>query len=248
MIYAIGDIHGCLDELLTMMDRISFDKEKDRLYFVGDYIDRGLKTYQMFRWLEKNVAEKCFFFVRGNHEQEYVAYIDLLNSVDSDRTILETATMLHDRSEYFHYYGTVRGLIRNNKVNIITLSRWADMFRCMPTNYKIDVNGQMVIVVHAGYNPGLSDNDKEEFELYARENAYLSGGEENTIIIAGHTPTLIKDTFVYNDGEVFKYYNQDKKCTFYDIDCGCVFKGADPRAKLACIRLDDQEIFYVKQL
>ena len=244
MVYVLGDIHGCIDELMAMLKRISFNKETDNLYFVGDYIDKGPGTYQVLRWLEKNYTEKSILFVRGNHEQEFVAYIDLLNSLDSDKTILETATMLHERSEYFDYYGTVRKLIKENKVNIFTLSRWADMFRSMPTNYIFDVKGQKVIVVHAGYNPNLYGDDKEEFELYARENAYTSGGDKNAVIIAGHTPTLVKDTFVYNDGQVFKHFDPKNRCTFYDIDCGCVYKRADPRAKLACIRLDDYEIFY----
>ena len=40
-------------------------------------------------------------------------------------------------------------------------------------------------------------------------------------------------------------YNAGKDCVFYDIDCGCAFRDRDPDAKLACIRLEDEKIFYI---
>ena len=40
-LYAIGDIHGSLDALERLMEKINPDLQRDRLLFVGDYIDRG---------------------------------------------------------------------------------------------------------------------------------------------------------------------------------------------------------------
>jgi serine/threonine protein phosphatase 1 len=40
-LYAIGDIHGSLESLERLMDKINPDLNRDRLVFVGDYIDRG---------------------------------------------------------------------------------------------------------------------------------------------------------------------------------------------------------------
>ena len=40
MIYAIGDIHGCLDPLRRLMDQIH-PSETDEVVFMGDYVDRG---------------------------------------------------------------------------------------------------------------------------------------------------------------------------------------------------------------
>ncbi|MEE9566474.1 MAG: metallophosphoesterase, partial [Desulfobacteria bacterium] len=39
-ILAIGDIHGCLDKLISLMGIIDMDPKKDTLVFIGDYIDR----------------------------------------------------------------------------------------------------------------------------------------------------------------------------------------------------------------
>ena len=85
----------------------------------------------------------------------------------------------------------------------------------------------------------------EQFYLYAREESCQSGGVPHGVIIAGHTPTIIKETFAYNMGNVFQYYDKAKDCMFYDIDCGCVFRNREPNAKLACICLDDSKIFYI---
>ncbi len=63
--YVVGDIHGCLKELLFGLDRIGFNKDVDRLLCVGDLIDRGEDSYGVVKLLD----EPWFFSVRGNHEQ-----------------------------------------------------------------------------------------------------------------------------------------------------------------------------------
>lgn len=85
------------------------------------------------------------------------------------------------------------------------------------------------VVVHAGYTEELKDieasfSGKEEFYLYAREESLKMGGKRHGMVIAGHTPTVSKGTFAYNKGKVFRYYDRDADCVFYDIDCGCVHK------------------------
>lgn len=71
--FAIGDIHGCYDELMALykklQNEVHLNPEEDILVFVGDYIDRGLKTKsvisQMIRW-QKKYPHWQFLF--GNHE------------------------------------------------------------------------------------------------------------------------------------------------------------------------------------
>ena len=86
-----------------------------------------------------------------------------------------------------------------------------------------------------------------DFALYAREDSYKKGGIEHGMVIAGHTPTIAKGTFSYNDGKVFRYYDKTKDCIFYNIDCGCSYKDKRKNARLACIRLEDEKIFYTDE-
>lgn len=243
MFYVIGDIHGCYDNFVQMLDLIEFEPGFDKLFLVGDYIDRGPQSYQMLQWIEENHTYDCYNLVRGNHEQEFVAYVDLLNSVDDTLSLKEIYEQLNNRSEYYDMYGTLGKLIADGHTDKLTT--WADIFRSMPTYYLFHYNRQDYIVTHAGYKQGMSQEDRVDFNLYARDNAYTEGGRRRTTIIAGHTPTLVKGEFSYNNGNVFEYKNDELQCMFYNIDCGCCFRNKDPRGKLACIRLDDKQIFYI---
>lgn len=40
-VYVIGDLHGCLDLLWELLDEVGFDRNRERLFPVGDLIDRG---------------------------------------------------------------------------------------------------------------------------------------------------------------------------------------------------------------
>lgn len=63
--FVIGDLHGCYDELMSLLKYVSFDRTKDRLFSTGDLIDRGPKPKECLSLLK----EKWFFSVFGNHEE-----------------------------------------------------------------------------------------------------------------------------------------------------------------------------------
>lgn len=63
--FAVGDIHGCLDELISLLAHARFNPKRDRLFSVGDLVDRGPRSADTLELLEK----PWFFAVRGNHEQ-----------------------------------------------------------------------------------------------------------------------------------------------------------------------------------
>jgi len=62
--YAVGDIHGHFSRLQAALDRIGFDPRRDRLFSVGDLVDRGPQNEQALKWL----GQPWFFAVQGNHE------------------------------------------------------------------------------------------------------------------------------------------------------------------------------------
>ncbi|MFM0163799.1 metallophosphoesterase [Paraburkholderia sediminicola] len=63
--FAVGDVHGVFSKLSRALDAIKFDPAVDRLFSVGDLVDRGPESDQALDWL----AHPWFHAVRGNHEQ-----------------------------------------------------------------------------------------------------------------------------------------------------------------------------------
>ena len=262
--YVMSDLHGCYDEFISMLNKIQFS-QNDILVCAGDYIDRGTKNFEMMKWIMN--APDNVVFVRGNHDEEYAANIDIMKNICNkaelnpgdmadSKTLYQAVTLLCKESgnSFFDYYGTIGKLINDENVAFSELCRWSDKISEMPYFHTMMIGDRTCIVVHAGYIENLEEADTEEtynsledFYLYARDDAYMCGGIEHGIIIAGHTPTTADQEFPYNDGNVYRMYDEDRDCIFYDIDCGCALSMVRPNAKLSCIRLEDEEIFYVSR-
>ena len=255
--YVMSDLHGCFDEFQSLLEKIRFTDE-DRLILGGDLIERGPKNYEMLRWLEQ-IPENVFP-VLGNHEDEFARNVRLMTGICTqlgEDTADPYATamicgMAEERSLFFDYYGSIRGLIQEHAVTLNDFNRWSEMFRTWPCQRTVQIRNREFIIVHAGYIEDLSllpkpgqYSDLREFNLYAREEAYLYGGKAHATIISGHTPTVIRHSFTSNNGNVFRYHDEDRDCVIYDIDCGGVFRyWGETESKFACICLDDETVTY----
>ncbi|MEN6620280.1 MAG: metallophosphoesterase family protein, partial [Smithella sp.] len=74
--FAIGDIHGCLDKLQKLINKLPINKELDTLVFIGDYIDRGSFSKEVIDYVI-NLRSRFNNVVclSGNHEQMFLNYL-----------------------------------------------------------------------------------------------------------------------------------------------------------------------------
>ena len=68
--YTVGDIHGEFDKVHALLNKINFNPDNDRLFCVGDLIDRGPASYEVIAFLDSPYV----WAVRGNHEQMAIEY------------------------------------------------------------------------------------------------------------------------------------------------------------------------------
>ena len=94
--YAIGDIQGCFNSLRRLLDHISFDPQKDRLWLVGDLVNRGPDSLATLRFLKSLGAS--VFPVLGNHDLYLIAAAEDIVSLRPKDTIQDVLAA-PDRSE-----------------------------------------------------------------------------------------------------------------------------------------------------
>jgi len=99
-IYAVGDIQGCHTELVRLLDEIRFDAASDRLWLVGDLVNRGPGSLEVLR-LVKSLGDSAIT-VLGNHDLHLLAVADGVAELHRTDTLDE---ILHapDREELLHW-------------------------------------------------------------------------------------------------------------------------------------------------
>ncbi len=73
--YVAGDLHGQVRILEALLRSVRFDPREDRLYSVGDVIDRGTDTGELVAFLHEGSRAGWFSPIMGNHEELLLAYL-----------------------------------------------------------------------------------------------------------------------------------------------------------------------------
>lgn len=130
--YAIGDIQGCDDAFEALLEKIGFDAAHDRLWLVGDLVNRGpasLATLRRVRGLGEAVT-----VVLGNHDLHLLAVASGTRKAGSNDT-LDDILAAPDAPELI------------------------DWMRHRPLAHHASIGGQSMLMVHAGVLPGWSAVD-----------------------------------------------------------------------------------------
>ena len=70
----VGDIHGCFDELIELIDKAGLNSG-DRIVSVGDFVDRGPKTPEVVRFMQHGTQDGNklqVLAIKGNHEHKHL--------------------------------------------------------------------------------------------------------------------------------------------------------------------------------
>jgi len=166
-VYAIGDVHGCLDSLEKLFNILPLSSE-DVLIFLGDYIDRGPDSKGVINFLISLSKEYRCIFIRGNHEEMF------LNAV------------LHGKDVELWYYNGAFATVRSYG-SIASIP--GDHIDFISSTIYYHILGNFLFV-HAGVKPGIPLEDQSEFDLtwIRDEFIYSSDPLPGFKIIFGHTP------------------------------------------------------------
>src|SRR5262245_54627084 len=111
--YAIGDVQGCFDVLERLLGEIGFASARDRLWFVGDLVNRGPRSADVLRYVQSLGGRAVV--VQGNHDLHLLAlagghakqraddsFDDVLNAADRDQLLewLRLRPMVHVEDDY----------------------------------------------------------------------------------------------------------------------------------------------------
>jgi len=95
--YAIGDVHGCMESLQRLLEKIHFDPLKDCLWFSGDLVNRGPQSLETLRFI-RNLGDKACT-VLGNHDIALLGVACGALSYDSQRHTFRDILEAPDREE-----------------------------------------------------------------------------------------------------------------------------------------------------
>ena len=187
--YVIGDIHGEFDRLKQLHSDISdyhktwFNRRRKIIIHLGDYVDRGLNSFEVVEWIMKkeqnSSINETIINLKGNHEEMMCKACKSFQSPDflhwmknGGRETLES---------YFKH-----GYDKPPKAHL-------DWMSALPTYFQ-DIDNKL-ICVHAGLNPNTFPNDGEIYHLWTRSDDFLDVEKwinpalEGMTVIHGHTVT-----------------------------------------------------------
>lgn len=191
VVYAVGDVHGCLDALLALERNIVEDAAKlpghKLIVMLGDYIDRGPSSAQV---LDHLAAATPAGFERiclaGNHELAMLDYLEGRIGLQSWLRIGAEPTLLSygiDHARLLDVYGDERQI--DAVIREAIPAEHLAFLRSLP----VLVEADRYIFVHAGIRPGIELDEQTDEDLVFIRSAFFDNAHLLTrYVVHGHTP------------------------------------------------------------
>ena len=199
--YVVGDIHGHFSRLHSQLD-LFFNPETDRLFCVGDLVDRGPESHLAHDWLNK----PWFHSVCGNHEQL------IIDAHFGDTDSISCSVM--NGGMWF------QELDRSSQDAVVS------SFMDLPLGISVDTPSGLVGIVHADipysrwshFKNGINDKDVKNYALWSRDRIQGSVSfsiEDLAALYVGHTPvktgTVLDGNIHYMDNGAWGSRGDDSK-------------------------------------
>jgi len=174
--FAIGDIHGCLDKLEDLIAAVAPEKD-DMMVFLGDYIDRGPQVRGVIDYLIDLAAEVPCIFLRGNHEDMFLEYLEF----GTNKTMFFANGGLKTIDSYI---GSSSFTMHDQIINALPEAH-REFYASMKWYYE----DERYLFVHAGIKPGVSMDMQDRQDLiWIRDDFIFSPTSLEKKVVFGHTP------------------------------------------------------------
>lgn len=193
-IYAISDIHGRLDLLDKLLEKVRTDRTlrptiRCVFLFLGDYIDRGRSSRQTIERLIQLAADVECVFLRGNHELFALRCL-------SDPLLFDQWMRLGGHETLLSYGVPLKALNRTSVAEM--QAAFHEAISQNHLNFFRDLQDTFVcgdfFFVHAGVKPGVAlARQKQNDLLWIRDEFLTSQDDFGKIIVHGHTPVQTVD-------------------------------------------------------
>lgn len=210
-----SDPHGCFDRMMALLEKVKYDKYKDRLIVLGDLVDRGYKSKEVVQYLLQMSKSYDVQVVGGNHDEMFTYWLS-----DPPEGFLEY-TETDPEKDYIGGIYTINSFIEgtnysNDKdIRSFIKEKYAEEVQFL-RNLPDFIEEESYIFVHGGINPMLADwrNSTRKDFRYAKSQFFWWPHEHPQTFVFGHTITskLHKDKANFS---IWEGHNQ------IGIDGGC---------------------------
>ncbi len=261
--YAIGDLQGCYESLLALLEKIHFDKTKDTLWFAGDLVNRGPDSLSCLRFV-KSLGDSAIT-VLGNHDLHLLA-IAAEHKKNNDKGI-KKILKAEDSLDLLHWLRT-RPLIHHDKKLAYTMvhagvyPKWSlkkalsyadELQQVLASDNFIDFIHNMYGNKPAKWKKSLADWDRLRFICnaftrmrYCYDNGKLDFNRNDTpqVEASDLVPWFdVPERKMKNEKILFGHWSTLgllKRNDVYALDTGCVWGG-----NLTALRIDSEEPEYI---